>query len=224
MLKRTVGTVCASVVAIASGCGVYGGDPGRTTDGPLALSSDTTLFFVQVPTGDDGPKPDELGRWWITFGGFVLCTDDPRRAPVIDEVRFDVEPQPEELNGMFRIAPEKRYWKKTDKFGEEIDWTPMLALMGRPADRFNGVQTLGGSYVKIPDSPVDYDCSASFEEGYIELIVELRAGDAGAWIDKTYIDYHIDDDLYTLEVDADLVACGRVVADMALERGESCDE
>lgn len=177
------------------------------------------------PAGGPG-APDESGLWWITFGSFVLCTEEQGRRPVVEGVRFEANLEPVIVNPLFRHVPPESEWVKTDKYGKEIAWGPMLALLGRPSDRFNGTETLGGSYSSLPEIPITRNCSThEYTEPFVELIVEAQIGPEGAWIDNTYVDYRVGDDLYTAVLGADLAACGDAVDEVAREHDmDGCDE
>lgn len=199
-----------------AGCSSGGGHASRTTDGPLAFASDTSGFLLDKPSPGGPGSPDESGVWWATFGGFVLCTKDPDRHPVVERVRFETSsPQSREINSLFRHIPPESEWVKADKYGEEIAWLPMLALVGRPSDRFDGRQTLGGTISPLPEGPITRECSdirfkEPFKESLVELIVEARIGPEGACIRKTYVDYRVGNDLYTVALGATLGGRGEV--------------
>lgn len=222
--------MAAAVVLVSSflvGCGADNGRTIRNTDGPLDFASQTTAFVMDKPLAGGPGAPDESGLWWITFGGFVLCTEEPDRHPVIEAVRFEAYPEPEKVNPIFRHVPPESEWVKTDEYGEEIAWGPMLALVGRPSDRFAGRETHGGTYSALPEEPITRDCSThQYKEPFVELIVEAQIGPRGAWIGKTYVDYRVGDDLYTVALGADLAACGDAIDEVASEHdySPSCDD
>lgn len=204
----------ATVVLMSSflvGCGADNDPAVRKTDGPLGFASETTGFLLDKPLAGGPGAPSESGLWWATFGGFVLCTEERGRYPVIEGVRFEANPKPVDINPLFRHVPPESEWVKNDKHGDEIAWIPMLALVGRPSDRFGGRETLGGTITPLPEEPIKRDCSdLRFKEPLVELIVEAQIGPDGAWISKTYVDYRVGDDLYTVALDAFLGGCGEI--------------
>lgn len=225
MPKRltAVGVIGALVMmTAASGCGLTLSGGNRTDNGPMMNKSGTAMFIVRPPEKHQSDELDEQGRWWATFGGLELCTDDPDRIPIVDGVRYDVSPTTVVVNPIFRSVPSESERERAGESERTVTWAPMLMLRGRPSNQFNGnTEALGGELGELPTAPLTVECSSSaVEDAYVELITELQIGPDGAWVDKTYVDYHVGDESFTLTIEADLGSCGRVVRDVA---GETCD-
>ena len=168
-------------------------------DGPLSAQSGKGSLIGMTRAGTP--------QWSMTFGVFILCSTDPGAEIRVDRVRYDVSPEPLELYPVFRQVPAETDVPKGFRGIE----TPIANMRGKPP--FKGRNTLTGSLSSTLEEPITQSCKdASPPNAMTELLTVMTVDKRGAMIRHTYIDYHVGEDHYTLEIDWRNGMCGTALA------------
>lgn len=149
----------------------------------------------------------------LTFGT-LLCSADPDADIEIDDVRYDVvpklmtlwdadHPRSPSIGTWFRSVP-------TIADGGK-DATPIISFRGGPQQLVGEVRELGEG---LP-SPIDRECDGYAKDDrswpVVELLTVMTVGHPGAVARHTYVDYHVDDEDYTLTISWQVGICGPAV-------------
>lgn len=180
-------------------------EPGRQIqrEGEGVLSSSTGHGGVSIfrPPGDP--------EWSATFGGLLLCVTKRGAEVRVTGVRQEGDPQPLWLRHRFRSVP-----PAPQRVGEATEWDPVDSALGiyPHFDRFKARGSYGPA-LGVIDRPCG--SGAGRRAGYVELMTEMRVGNRGALIPRTFVDYSYDGRKYALLVDWRMAACGsRVPRDL----------
>lgn len=176
-----------ALVLLVAGCSTGEDRPDeRDHDGPLSVQSGVGEYVAAAPRGAGD-------RWTMTFGAFRLCSTEPEQEITIDEVRFDLDPEPVAIDVWYRIVPPVD--QRTT--GDRSDWNPYAGVRGAPP--FNGRVT--GQFVESLAGPVTDECrDAGSRDGFTELMTTMTSDVEGAMARRTYIDYSADGERHTLTV------------------------
>lgn len=164
-------------------------------DGPLA---------VLVEPGGKSINAPRQGEWWATSGWAQPCVDGVPSA-TITAVRYEAAPEPLEIKTLFTFTPptDERTDEWTSQFGDAFGTYPDFE--GRSGDPTNG----GRASRELPVT-VDVPCSdhPAPDQGWVEMLTEIKVGRAGTLLDVTHIDYESGGKQYTLEYRWQTVLCG----------------
>lgn len=165
-------------------------------DGPLSAQSGGGASVIM--------EPPSVSRRTGTFGAFLLCTQDDDAAPVIDSIRFDVQPEPISVEAWFRHVPASAERQEPTDSG----WNPYASVMGSPPE-FTPQDKPLGIFTRDLPNPITAKCSESSpQSGFIELMTALTVDRSGAMVRHTYVDYHVGDTEYTLTINWKNGICG----------------
>lgn len=168
-----------------------------STEGPLSAQAGRGASVSMEPPSD--------GARSMTFGAFILCTTEPGAEIVIDAIRYDVAPEPLELQAWFRYVPDES--ERQDP--SSSDWAPVVGAAGLPPRFTPDSKPLGSFTQGLPTSPITQECTKPLPGNpHTELMTALTVDRKGALIHQTYVNYHVGDDSYTLKIDWRNGICG----------------
>jgi len=191
---KSLASVFLAILVLA-GCTEESGRPGDG-QGPLSAMVGKGGFTAAAPR--------DASRWTETFGAFLLCSTEPDREIHIKDVRFDVSPEPLAIDTWFREIPAAAQRNG----GNASAWAPMVSDRGTPP--FDG--RYRGDFVKSLDVPITQTCSQSRpDSALIELLTTMTVDERGALIRRTFVDYQVDDEEFTLTIHWQNGMCGAAV-------------
>lgn len=201
---HVAGRVAWPVAVALCLAGCVGADPAelprqgsRQTDGPLSASTGSGEFVAA--RSKDNPR-----EWSQTFGAFLLCSTEPDQEIDIQRVRFDADPEPLTVETWYRIVPPVTERAR----GPRAAWWPYTSLRGTPP--FG--DEVGGQVVRSLDGPIGQECDeVGPRHGYTELMTAMTVGEAGALVERTYVDYTVEGQPYTLVIPWRNGVCGSAV-------------
>lgn len=193
--------IALAVLILATLCAGCADDP--APNGPLSATTGRGGFT--------GTAPQDVTEWSETFGAFLLCSKEPDTEIHIEDVRFDVTPEPVSIETVFRKVPPAAQRSGGKDPGA---WLPIVSERGVPP--FGG--RYAGEYVTDLDEPITRTCKEERKPGsaLTELLTVMTVGERGAVIRRTYVDYTVDDEEYTLTIRWQNGMCGTAV------RGRGC--
>ncbi|MFD4144480.1 hypothetical protein [Streptomyces sp. NPDC058572] len=189
------GTVVAagSALALVAGChSVKGRTEHISGEGPLQSHTSGGVTSVYAP---------RTVPWAVTFGSFVLCSTNGEPI-TLDNVRYRTPVAPEKVSPQLRtVTP--ALWRKT------VDAGQVGAALGRP-HHFLQRKAPGHYEAFRPDRRITQSCAEQDrgDTGFTELVFVLDVGARGGFVDRAWIDYHMDGKPYTLRLEWKMVACG----------------
>lgn len=202
-LWRTWQMVTVLVVLVVAGLVAWRYLPGPPTrhldrEGPLSASSGSGGFVAAA----------RAGTWYVAAAGNLLCLTEPGDPVTITGVRHDERVRPLGL----------RTFVRTVSAADLVDGSREGIAVGsaaydRPTDRpkhFRGTfsSEVAGTVVRQPCSVVRGAEDGIPEDGFAELVFEMKVGRAGASVPRTYVDYTRGRRAYTLVIDWEMGACG----------------
>lgn len=201
---RSRGNLATALVLgiLATLCAGCADDP--AANGPLSATTGRGGFT--------GAAPKNAANWSETFGAFLLCSKAPDTEIHIQDVRFDVSPDPVSIETLFRKIPPASQRGGGKGSGS---WMPIASARGVPP--FGG--RYAGEYVKDLDEPITRTCKEQRKQGsaLTELLTIMTVGERGAIIRRTYVDYTVGDENYTLTIRWQNGMCGTAI------KGRGCD-
>lgn len=177
---------------------------GRVRGGPLEpQAGGGSLVTAAVPKGEDLVTN--------TFGT-VLCVDDPATEITIEAVHYAVRPNLARVGHAERANRPAISWALREvppDFGDDSgDNTPIGGVEGGP-------QSLSGKIWTDPPEKVTAGCDKAPDgqrkTPLLELLTVVTAGRAGAYVQRTDIDYSVGHKKYKVAVNWQVGTCGRVV-------------
>jgi hypothetical protein len=177
-------------------------DPAPTdstsASGPLRIMAGTGGVSLQAPPGEV--------PWAASYGGLILCVDQPSAVAEISQIRFESSPRPLAIKSWFRVVP-----PAAKRHGDPLDekWSPFGALVGHQPRYEHGFFAAGKFTQKLP-MRIDEQCPAapSRTAGYIDLVTEMKVGSEGADVKSTSVEYSSDGHDYSVTTTWQNVACG----------------
>ena len=170
--------------------------------GPLSATSGTGGKAL-APRGE---------RWFAAFGSFMLCLDEPATAARIERVRHRVAVAPRELGVRLRTVTTDDVRRPGGKHPGPFD----SASGRRPGfleREYAGSFTdrVAGTVVTQTCAELDRDDSVRAgvpRDGFQELVVVMEVGRRGAHLPATWVDYTVDGEPYSLQIDWEVGGCG----------------
>lgn len=208
-VARGVAHLAVAASLLLTSCG----DPATTgstpdqrlhhADGDAVLSAGTRGggAFVAAP-------PPSGGEWAMTYGAFVLCTQDGVPA-TLERVSLTEPGAGAAATPYLRSVPSQQQRQPGR------DYAPGV-LRGRPEST---EPPMGGDFeadVAGAEITRSYDQPPGPEEAREEVVIVMEADERGAEVDGFSVAYSADGRDYVLDVDYQLVMCGQEVHD------ESC--
>jgi hypothetical protein len=185
--------------------------------GPLTANKATGGFAADRPRGVPG-------RWFVSFGDFVLCSTEPHAGITIDSVRY----APNSRAAPLRVVPMLRTFT-VEEVGAATperrrDYATYLgALLGRPPYTENYAAGFGGAghfSAEVEGVHITQDCQDAAEangllsggrapnSNFVELVFVVTANREGGTIDRAWVDYTANGRARTLRLDWSMTACG----------------
>ncbi|HEX4977522.1 MAG TPA: hypothetical protein VFV40_06610 [Nocardioides sp.] len=200
---RTWQMVTVCVVLALAGLVAWAFLPGPPTrhddgDGPLSASTGSGGFTLHARPGVS------YGAWAANF----LCLTEPGDPAVITRVRHEVRVEPLGLRTFVRtVTPEDL--EAADPDGVVIGAARYRRPGGRQREFVGSFSSdVAGTVVRQPCSErVDQE-NGILQKGFSELVFEIKAGPAGAFVPRTYVDYTRGRREYTLVVNWQMGVCG----------------
>lgn len=194
-------TVC-SVLAVAGllAWRYLPGPPTKHDDGDGPLSASTGFGGATL----DARPGISYGAWGANF----LCLTEPGEPAVITRVRHEVRVEPLALRTYVRtVTPEDLATADPDHV--VIGTARYRHPEGRLREFVGAFSTeVAGTVVRQPCSErVDQE-KGMLQKGFSELVFEIKAGRAGAFVPRTYVDYTRGRREYTLVVNWQMGVCG----------------
>lgn len=188
--------------------GCSGSPHGAPHAGPVTISGGGAGPLHAV-VGEGGTISKSSNELTTHTYGTELCSDDANAEIRIDAVRYDTLPALTHTDESAPKRPSIGTWFREVPPLDEGGYYPIISAAG-PAEH------LPGDARPIPDGgyamPVAHTC-----DGYddisrtwpvVEMLTQISAGPEGSIATKTYIDYRVGTNQYTLPIDWDLGVCG----------------
>jgi hypothetical protein len=194
-------TVCAVLVVAGLVAWRYlPGPPTRHDDGegPLSASSGHGGFLA-------GSRP---GTWYLAAAGNLLCLTESGEPATLTRVRYDAQVKPLGIRTFVRtVTPEDLVDGRTD--GIAIGTAAYRRAEAR-LRQFRGTFStdVAGTVVRQPCSARKAAENGIPDEGFSELVFEMKVDRRGALVPRTYVDYTRGGRAYTLVVNWEMGACG----------------
>jgi hypothetical protein len=209
-----VALVAASLLAA---CTASPAEPsGRTShteeEGPLSAS---------IGVGGNSLMAPDATTWTGTFGGFVLCSQEPETNIELQRIRHRSSVTPVKVVPTIRTTEPDSL--RPLKPGQRQEFLPTYAALGSPpefAEPYVEVQVPGEYSTAVLGRRVEETCeeTAALEHqlsaGKVpsrplnELMFAVTAGARGAKIEQVSIDYLADGRPMTLQLHWTMVSCG----------------
>jgi hypothetical protein len=194
-------TMCVVLAVAGLFAWVYlPGPPTKHDDGDGPLSASTGFGGSTL----DARPGISYGDWGANF----LCLTEPGDPAVITRVRHDVRVEPLALRTYVRtVTPEDLATAERDHV---VIGTARYRRPGGRLREFVGAFSteVAGTVVRQPCSErVDQE-NGILQKGFSELVFEIKAGRAGAFVPRTYVDYTRGRREYTLVVKWEMGVCG----------------
>jgi hypothetical protein len=213
-----MGTVL--VVLVSAGLVAWRYLPGSPTkhfdgEGPLSASSGHGGFTAL----------DRRGTWYVAAAGNILCLTDPGDPVTLTGVRHDAVVEPLALRTLVRTVNAEEL-AAARRPGHRLREGLLIgtAVYREPTDRQRELSgtlddDVAGTVVRQPCSAQRESPNGLPDEGFTELVFEMKVGRAGAVVPTTYVDYTRGRRAYTLVVDWEMGMCGTRAA-RVLEPGD----
>lgn len=174
--------------------------------GPLQAHSAPGAVSVYAP---------EKASWSGTFGSYVLCSTSGADIE-IEKIRYRTPVKPVSITPQLRtVSKELRTSNPGIGYlGSSLGTPPNL-----PERKLPGTYQDATSGTHIRQSCAQENVEGT---GFSELLFVLNLDKRGGIIDRVWIDYRVEDSLYTLRIDFQMVACGTHAAKVAM--AGSCNE
>ena len=200
---RTWQMVTVCVVLVVAGLVAWRYLPGPPTqhhdrEGPLSATSGHGGFLA-----DSRP-----GTWYLASAGNLLCLTEPGDPATITGVRHEVRVRPLGLRTFVRTVTPADLADGRDE-GIAIGSAAYRHPEARER-RFRGTFStdVAGTEVRQPCSARKGAANGIPDEGFSELVFEMKVGPRGAMVPRTYVDYTRGRRAYTLVIDWEMGACG----------------
>ena len=200
---RTWQMVTVLVVLVAATLVAWRFLPGRPTEhfdreGPLSASTGHGGFVAA----------DRPGTWYVAAAGNTLCLAQPGDPATITGVRFAQRVRPLALRTFVRTVTPEDLRASRGK-GIEIG-TAAYQHPGGRSRQFEGTFSpeVAGTVVRQPCSVHQRTEKGIHDEGFSELVFEMKVGRRGGLVPRTYVDYTRGRRAYTLVIDWEMGACG----------------
>lgn len=217
---RTWQMVTVLVVLVAAGLVAWRYLPGPPTEhfdreGPLSASSGHGGFTAI----------DRRGTWYVAAAGNILCLTEPGDPVTLTGVRHDALVEPLAFRTLLRTISARDISASGAGTRARDRLLIGTAVYPHPTDQqreLRGMldEDVAGTVVRQPCSAQRESPNGLPEEGFAELVFEMKVGRAGAVVPTTYVDYTRGRRAYTLVIDWEMGMCGSRAA-RVLEPG-SC--
>lgn len=202
-------TVCA--VLVVAGLLAWAYLPGPPTkhldrEGPLSASSGHGGFTAI----------DRRGTWYVAAAGNILCLTEPGDPVTLTGVRYDAVVEPMAFRTLVRTISAKDIAEAGHPGNRARDGLLIgTAVYRNPTDRQRHLRgtlddEVAGTVVRQPCSAQRASPNGLPEEGFAELVFEMKVGRAGAVVPTTYVDYTRGRRAYTLVIDWEMGMCGKL--------------
>lgn len=153
--------------------------PRRTNDS--AAASGQLLHIDDDPGGISITRPPVRGSWWGSFGGRLMCSDDPVR---IEQVRPEWTVMP--VRAEFYVRTVDRSAMKAGPVSSIF--YSMLGRAPRFAETYAGDGAKpGGDFVLAEGAVIDGECDITGR--YQEFVLSVESGPEGADLTRIQVDY-----------------------------------